>query len=40
MFTNLFLELRAAKVPVSIKEYLTFLEALDEGIVEYSVDDF
>ena len=27
MFTNFFLELRQAKVPVSIKEYLTLMEA-------------
>ena len=31
MFTNFFLELRQAKVPVSIKEYLTLMEAHGEG---------
>ena len=29
MFTNFFLELRQAKVPVSIKEYLALMEAMD-----------
>ncbi len=40
MFTNLFLELRAAKVPVSIKEYLTLIEAVDEGIADLDVNQF
>ena len=30
MFINFFLELRQAKVPVSIKEYLTLMEAMDK----------
>ena len=40
MFTNLFYELRKAKVPVSLKEYLTLLEAVKVGVAGYSVDDF
>jgi len=40
MFLDFFLLLKNDGLPVTIKEYLTFLEALDEGIVEYSVDDF
>ena len=40
MFTNFFLELRQAKVPVSIKEYLALMEAMEKQVAEYSVDDF
>src|SRR5262249_24135828 len=39
MFTNFFLELRQAKVPVSIKESLALMEAMDKQVAEYSVDD-
>ena len=40
MFTNFFLELRQAKVPVSIKEYLALMEAMDKHVADYSVDNF
>src|ERR671919_727560 len=40
MFTNFFLELRQAKVPVSIKEYLALMEAMDKHVADHSVDDF
>ncbi|HEX5683026.1 MAG TPA: hypothetical protein VFY73_03230 [Ideonella sp.] len=40
MLTNFFFTLRAAKLPVSVKEYLTLLEALKEGVIGPSVDDF
>jgi uncharacterized protein len=40
MFLTLFLELRDAKVPVTLKEYLTLLEALEQGVAEMSVDTF
>ncbi|CAA7618872.1 VWA domain-containing protein [Magnetospirillum sp. SS-4] len=40
MFLTLFLELRDARVPVTLKEYLTLLEALEGGIAELSVDTF
>ena len=40
MFTNFFLELRQAKVPVSIKEYLMLLEAMKEHVIGPSIDDF
>ena len=33
MLIDFFLKLRQAKVPVSIKEYLTLLEALEKGVV-------
>ena len=38
MFTNFFLELRQAKVPVSIKEYLALMEAMEKGVSDYKVD--
>jgi uncharacterized protein with von Willebrand factor type A (vWA) domain len=40
MFAGFFLELRQAKVPVSLREYLTLLEAMRRNLAEYSVDDF
>jgi uncharacterized protein with von Willebrand factor type A (vWA) domain len=40
MFMRLFSELRQAKVPVTLKEYLTLLEALDRSVIDRSVDDF
>jgi uncharacterized protein with von Willebrand factor type A (vWA) domain len=40
MFTDFFFSLREARIPVSLREYLTLLEALKEGVVDYSVDDF
>jgi len=40
MFINFFLELKQARVPVSLREYLTLMEAMDSGLAEYSVDDF
>src|SRR5258707_10525053 len=40
MFTNFFLELRQAKVPVSIKEYLALMEGMEKGVADHSVDDF
>ena len=40
MFLRLFTELREARVPVSLKEYLTLLEAMDGEVIDRSVDDF
>jgi uncharacterized protein len=40
MFLTLFLDLRAAKVPVSLREYLTLLEAVAKGAAGFSVEDF
>ena len=40
MFPSLFYGLRAAKVPVSLKEYLMLMEALDRDVIDRSVDDF
>jgi uncharacterized protein with von Willebrand factor type A (vWA) domain len=40
MFTRFFTELRDAKLPVSITEYLTLLRAVEAGTAGWSVDDF
>ncbi|HYH21901.1 MAG TPA: VWA domain-containing protein [Azospirillum sp.] len=40
MFTTFFFELRKAGVPVSLKEYLTLMEAMKRGLAEYRVEDF
>ena len=40
MFINFFFELRRAKVPASLREYLTLLEAMQAGIAGYKVEDF
>ena len=40
MLTDFFYTLRAAKLPVSVREYLTLLEALRAGVIGPSVDQF
>ena len=40
MFIRFFEELREANVPVSLREYLTLLEALDSDVIESDVEDF
>jgi uncharacterized protein with von Willebrand factor type A (vWA) domain len=40
MFMNFFNELRQARVPVTLKEYLMLMEALDRDVIDKSVDDF
>ena len=40
MFVNFFQELRIHNVPVSLREYLTLLEALDSKVIEQNVEDF
>ena len=40
MFLNLFSELKNAKVPVSLREYLTFITALEAGLANFEVDSF
>ena len=40
MLINFFYTLRAAKLPVSVKEYLTLLEALKAGVIDTTVDQF
>ena len=40
MFIDFFLELKKAKVPVSLKEYLALMEAMDAGLADYKVENF
>ncbi|EKF18922.1 vWA domain-containing protein [Nitratireductor pacificus] len=40
MFVPFFLELKAARVPVSLREYLSLLEGLEAGLVTYDVEGF
>ena len=40
MFVDFFMELRKARLPVSLKEYLTLLEAIKRGVAAYSVNEF
>jgi uncharacterized protein len=40
MFIPFFLELKAAKVPVSLREYLSLLEGMEKGIVDFDVEGF
>ncbi|WP_127521227.1 VWA domain-containing protein [Mesorhizobium sp. Z1-4] len=40
MFIPFFLELKAARVPVSLREYLTLLEGMDAQLVDYDVEGF
>ena len=40
MFVEFFLKLREAKVPVTLREYLTLLEGVQAGLAQYRVEDF
>lgn len=40
MFQRFFTELRAARVPVSLKEYLVLIEALDGDVIGHDVEEF
>ena len=40
MLIDFFYQLKDAKVPVSIKEFLTLLEALDKRVISGSLNDF
>src|SRR3954451_1929688 len=40
MFTTFFLELREARVPVSLREYLTLMEAMRARLAEDSIEEF
>ncbi len=40
MFLNFFNELREAKVPVTLKEYLSLMEAMDKQVIGRDVTDF
>ncbi len=40
MFLKLFFALKAARVPVSLREHLTLIEAMDAGLAIYDIDEF
>src|SRR5436305_625365 len=40
MFMRFFTELRQAKVPVTLKEYLALMEGMDKGVIDRTVEDF
>jgi len=40
LFLQFFTNLRDAKIPVSLREYLSFLEAMDASLVLYNVEGF
>jgi uncharacterized protein with von Willebrand factor type A (vWA) domain len=40
MFLQFFNELRSAKVPVTLKEYLMLMEGMDKGVINRRVEDF
>src|SRR3954467_6752024 len=40
MFIPFFLELKAARVPVTLREYLTLLHGMEIGLVQFDVEGF
>ena len=40
MFLTFFHELKVAGLPVTLREYLTLMEALDAGLARFQVEDF
>ena len=40
MLIDFFFTLKDAKIPVSIKEFLILLEAMQKDVIEPSLDDF
>jgi len=40
MFMRFFSELKAAKVPVTLKEYLMLMEGMDKSVIDRRVEDF
>ena len=40
MFLQFFTSLREAQVPVTLREYLTLMEAIDADLAEQSVENF
>src|SRR6202007_1863233 len=40
MFFSFFAELREAKVPVSLREYLTLMEAMQKRVAAFNIEDF
>ncbi len=40
VFFSFFAELRAAKIPVSLREYLTLMEAMERRLAQFAVEEF
>ena len=40
MYTNFFLDIKKFGIPVSIQEYLTFLECLQNNLSEFEIEKF
>src|SRR3954465_7050946 len=40
MFISFFLELRATKVPASLREFLTLMQAMRDGVARFDIDEF
>ena len=40
MFVHFFHELKSANIPVSLREYLTLLDAMDADVIDRRVEDF
>lgn len=40
MFVDFFFLMRTAKIPVTLREYLTLLEGMEKGVAGFSVDEF
>ena len=40
MFFSFFTELRAAKIPVSLREYLTLMEAMERRVATFDIEEF
>jgi len=40
MFFTFFDELRAAKIPVTLKEYLALMDALDKDVIDMKIEEF
>ena len=40
MFVTFFHELKSSGLPVTLREYLTLMEAMKEGVAAFDIDDF
>jgi uncharacterized protein len=40
VYISFFLELRAAKVPASLREFLTLMQAMRQGVARFDIDEF
>ena len=40
MFIPFFLKLKEVRIPVSLREYLSLMEAMEAGLVDYDVEGF